>query len=110
MQPFSDVMIDQLRAMVGTGAVSTDPAELSSRTRDCWPRLTMRERAGEELPQPGAVVWPADTAQTAALFAWATANQVAVVPYGGGGGVTGGASPLMPHVGHQAHDRDWPVG
>ena len=94
MQPFSDVMIDQLRAMVGTGAVSTDPAELSSRTRDCWPRLTMRERAGEELPQPGAVVWPADTAQTAALFAWATANQVAVVPYGGGGGVTGGASPL----------------
>jgi alkyldihydroxyacetonephosphate synthase len=87
-------LLDELRVLLGDAAVSTHPAELAARTRDCWPRLSMRERAGEQLLRPTAVVWPASTEQTAALYAWATRNRVPLVPYGGGGGVTGGAAPV----------------
>ncbi|HWH31782.1 MAG TPA: FAD-dependent oxidoreductase, partial [Egibacteraceae bacterium] len=94
MRALDEELVGELRGLLGDGAVATDPGELASRTRDCWPGLTIRERAGEALPQPGAVVWPADTAQVSALYAWASERGVAVVPYGGGGGVTGGATPL----------------
>lgn len=89
-----DSLLRELRTLLGDGAVSTEPAELAARTRDCWPSLTMRERAGERLLQPGAVVWPASTHDAAALYRWATDRGVPVVPYGGGGGVTGGAAPV----------------
>jgi alkyldihydroxyacetonephosphate synthase len=94
MRALDETLVDELRALLGAEAVACDEAELSARTRDCWPRLTMRERAGERLPRPGAVVWPRSAEQAAALYAWATARGVAVVPYGGGGGVTGAAAPL----------------
>ena len=86
--------IEQLRAMLGAKAVSVAPAELAARTRECWPALTMRERAGEKLPQPDVVVWPATTDEVAALYRWASERGVPLVPYGGGGGVTGGATPV----------------
>lgn len=94
MRALDDALIAELRGLLGDGAVATDAAELASRSRDCWPRLTIRERAGETLPRPGAVAWPTDTAQVAALYRWASERGVAVVPYGGGGGVTGAAAPL----------------
>lgn len=84
--------LDELRAVGIT--VSTEAGELAARTRDCWPALTMRERAGEQLVQPAAVVWPATTEQVADVYRWATRRRVPVVPYGGGAGVTGGAAPV----------------
>jgi alkyldihydroxyacetonephosphate synthase len=94
MRALDAALLAELTAAVGADALSTEPAELRARTRDCWPLLAMRERAGEQLPQPGAVVWPESTAQAAALYRWASVHDVAVVPYGGGGGVTGGAAPV----------------
>lgn len=88
------VRVDELRALLGAGFVTDDPGELASRSRDCWPRLTMRERSGETLPTPAAVAWPESTAQAAALYRWATERGVPLVPYGGGGGVVGGAAPV----------------
>lgn len=90
----SVVALDELRAQLGEAAVCTQPAELASRSRDCWPLLAMRERAGERLPLPVAVIWPATTEQVAQVYRWANRHAVAVVPYGGGGGVTGGASAI----------------
>jgi alkyldihydroxyacetonephosphate synthase len=94
MRALDPTLLAELTDVVGVGAVSSEPEELRARSRDCWPLLTMRERAGERLPEPGAVVWPTSTAHAAALYRWATERSVAVVPYGGGGGVTGGAAPL----------------
>ena len=94
MRALDDTLLTELRGLVGDGAIATDPAELDSRSRDCWPRLTIRERAGETLPRPGAVAWPVSTEQVAAVYRWASEKGVAVVPYGGGGGVTGAAAPL----------------
>ena len=89
-----DARLAELRALLGDHAVSTHAAELAARTRDCWPSLTMRERAGEHLLEPAAVVWPETTAQVAALYRWASEHGVPLVPYGGGGGVSGGAAPV----------------
>jgi alkyldihydroxyacetonephosphate synthase len=90
----SDDRLSELRALLGPGGVATDEAELAARTRDCWPLLTMRERAGEALPRPDAVVWPRSTDDVAAVYRWAVTQRVPVVPYGGGGGVCGGAAPV----------------
>ena len=93
MAGLAEGLLSELRTLLGEPAVSTDAAELAARTRDCWPALTMRERSGEHLPQPAAVVWPRTTGAVAALYGWATEHGIAIVPYGGGGGVTGGAAP-----------------
>jgi alkyldihydroxyacetonephosphate synthase len=94
MASLDAALLAELRDLLDQRAVTTDPAELSARTRDCWPRLSMRERAGERLDRPAAVVWPTTTEQVAAVYRWASARAVPVVPYGGGGGVTGGAAPV----------------
>ncbi|HVM19309.1 MAG TPA: FAD-binding oxidoreductase, partial [Egibacteraceae bacterium] len=86
--------VDELRELLGDAVVSTDAAELAARSRDCWPALIMRERAGERLTPPAAVVWPRSTTQVAQLYRWASRSGVPVVPFGGGGGVTGAAAPV----------------
>lgn len=87
-------LMSELETLVGPGQVSTERGELDAHSRDCWPRLMMAERAGEHLPPPGAVVWPTSTTEVAAVYAWATRRGVPVVPFGGGGGVVGGATPV----------------
>jgi alkyldihydroxyacetonephosphate synthase len=91
---FDTARLAELRVLLGDDAVATDDVELRVRTRDCWPLLTMRERAGERLPQPSAVGWARDSDQAAALYRWASEHQIPVVPFGGGAGVTGGAAPV----------------
>lgn len=73
------------------GAVSTHPGELTSRSRDAWPLAMLREARGERLPRPMAVVFPRSTEDVSSTLAWATETGTAVVPRGGGSGVTGGA-------------------
>jgi alkyldihydroxyacetonephosphate synthase len=73
------------------GAVSTHPGELTSRSRDSWPLAMLREARGERLPRPMAVVFPRSTEDVSSTLAWATETGTAVVPRGGGSGVTGGA-------------------
>lgn len=94
MRTLSAELLDELVGLVGPGQVSTEDGELAAHARDCWPRLIMRERAGETLPRAAAVVWPRSTAEAADLYTWATRQDVAVVPFGGGGGVVGGAAPV----------------
>ncbi len=54
----------------------------------------MRRRAGEDLLVPDAVVSPADVAEVQAVMRWCHEHDVAVVPFGAGTGVCGGASPV----------------
>lgn len=93
MRDLDEGLLAELRVLVGDAQLSTDPLELGAHARDCSPGLSMQERAGVALPRPGAVVWPRDTDEVAALYRWASAHGVAVVPFGGGGGVCGGAAP-----------------
>ncbi|MCB9779980.1 MAG: FAD-binding protein [Alphaproteobacteria bacterium] len=59
--------------------------------RDLWPRDTLRLIADEQNDAPERVVWPRDDDEVAAALRLAADRDLAVVPYGAGSGVCGGA-------------------
>jgi alkyldihydroxyacetonephosphate synthase len=84
-----------LAAIVGERWVSSSLAERRIYGRDMWPRLLLRMQAGKDPEHmPHCVVWPENTREVAAIVRLAREQRVAVVPYGGGSGVCGGAVPL----------------
>ncbi|HVF21335.1 MAG TPA: FAD-binding oxidoreductase [Mycobacteriales bacterium] len=84
-------LAEDLRALLGDHRVRDDVVERQAKARDCWPRLTLRDRAGEALPMPDVVVRPATTAEVSAVYRHAAAHGIPVTPYAGGSGVVGGA-------------------
>lgn len=78
-------IVERLRALVGDGAVLTDPEDLARYRADS----AMRAEAGIRC-----VVRPADTAETARVVVACRDAGVPVVPRGGGTGYAGGALPV----------------
>jgi len=85
---------DDLSSLLPEGTVSTDAADLAAHSRDWWALAMLRERRGDELPRPSAVVRPASTEQVAVVLRWAQETRTPVVPFGGGSGVSGGAEAI----------------
>jgi alkyldihydroxyacetonephosphate synthase len=85
------VPLDDLTALLDAEAVSTDPADLAAHARDWWPLAMLRERRGDALTQPVAVVWPSGASDVSRVLSWAGATRTPVVPFGAGSGVHGGA-------------------
>lgn len=94
MDPLAQAIIDAL----GREAVSTDPADLE---RYVWDALRpSRGFAGFDrlAPQPRLVMRPRSSEEIAAAIRLAAAQGLAVVAYGGGSGLMGGAIPLRPSL------------
>ncbi|WP_052667518.1 FAD-binding oxidoreductase [Nitriliruptor alkaliphilus] len=91
--PLSTALLDDLADVTGLDVV-TDPHVTGPYAHDWWPRMLMRRRAGEDLPAPDAVVAPRSRDEVVDVVAWCAANQVALVPFGAGTGVCGGANPV----------------
>jgi alkyldihydroxyacetonephosphate synthase len=87
-------LLDELAEVAPGARIATSRAEVADHAHDWWPRMLLRRRAGEDLPGPDAVVAPATTDEVAAIMAWAYRNGVAIVPFGAGTGVCGGAVPV----------------
>lgn len=87
-------LLDRLRDVAPEARILTEPAEVGTRSHDWWPRMLMRRRAGEDLAPPDAVVSPASVEEVQATLRWCHDNDVAVVPFGAGTGVCGGAAPV----------------
>ncbi|MEC7945930.1 MAG: FAD-binding oxidoreductase [Myxococcota bacterium] len=82
-----------LRPLTDTGvAWSRAPLDLDAARRDLWPRGTLALRSGRKPPRPELVAWPRTRDDVAALLRAAKAMDLAVVPYGAGSGVCGGAA------------------
>jgi len=82
-------------AIVGDDHVLTAEAERLAYGRDRLPFGNFRYRSGAEPGTlPRFVVCPADEDEVAAVLAAANAQGQAVIPYGAGSGVLGGAVPL----------------
>ena len=94
MSALGTSLLDELRAAAGDDAVSTDPADRDAVAHDLWPRALMRERAGERLPGPDAVVWPRTREQVARICAACHRAGVPLTPFGAGSGVCGAAIPV----------------
>lgn len=87
-------LAEKLRAMLGADAVSASPVERLACCRDYWPMGTLWFLEGKAPALPDLVVWPAGTAQVAAVLDLAGRLGVPVTPYGAGSGALGGAVPL----------------
>ena len=85
----------ELEAIFGPRRVSMRAVDLDTYARDMWPRLLLAVRDGVPLAhRPHAVVWPEHVREVVAVVKLARAQQLPIVPYGGGSGVCGGAIPL----------------
>ena len=87
-------LLDGLAGVAPAARIETAPARTADHAHDWWPRLLLQRRAGAELPVPDAVVAPADTDEVVAVVRWAHDHDVAIVPFGAGTGVCGGAAPV----------------
>lgn len=72
--------------------VSRASLDLDAYRRDLWPRSTLALRERTLQPAPAVVAWPEHETHVEAALDWAQRNGVAVVPYGAGSGVCGGAA------------------
>jgi alkyldihydroxyacetonephosphate synthase len=84
---------DALRSELGDDRVSEDAAALDAHRTDYWILAHLRARQGRLGPPPACVVRPRRTAEVAAAVRTAQRHRIAMVPYGGGSGVLGGAVP-----------------
>ena len=80
------------------GSVSTHHGELLTKAHDRWSLAMLRETRGDRVPPPFAVVLPASTEEVAAVLQWARRTGTAIVPRGGGSGMSGGAQALKRSV------------
>ncbi len=70
---------------------STHPLDRAAAARDLWPGGTLDFWQGRLPVGPDLVVWPEDESQIESALQWAQDNELAVVTYGAGSGVCGGA-------------------
>jgi len=88
-------LVPRLSRIVGAAHVLASDLDRFAYARDRAPFGTYRLREGR-LPEgwPSVVVRPADVSEVAAVLRFAAEAGVAVVPYGAGSGVLGGAASL----------------
>ncbi len=86
--------VDALRELLPDGAVSTDAADLAAHAHDWWTLALLRERRGDQVTLPAAVVRPGSTEEVSAVLRWAQETRTPVVPFGGGSGVSGGVEAI----------------
>ena len=93
--PGDEELFNSLASIVGGTRVSMVQRDREVYSRDMWPRLLIRRRQGGEIEHlPHAVVWPESEREVAAVVRFANNQGMAIIPYGGGSGVCGGAVPL----------------
>jgi alkyldihydroxyacetonephosphate synthase len=84
---------DALAKALGPEAVAEDGATLAAHRLDYWFLAHLRAHQGRGGKGPACVVRPRTTSEVAAAIRIARQHAVAVVPFGGGSGVLGGAVP-----------------
>jgi alkyldihydroxyacetonephosphate synthase len=73
---------------------SASPVDRIAYARDLWPRHHLAVSEGRIAEhRPGVIVWPACTAEVAAVVRFCAAEGLPLVPFGAGSGVCGGVLP-----------------
>ncbi|MGH7899807.1 MAG: FAD-binding oxidoreductase, partial [Candidatus Binatia bacterium] len=86
----SERAVAELRRRLGADRVRTDRAAIEAHLHDQWVVSILRKREGRSA-DPAAVVLPGSTDDVAAVLEIAATERVAIVPFGAGSGVCGGA-------------------
>src|SRR3990167_4036385 len=75
------------------GQVFVEEKILQKYAGDLWPRYLIQKRLGQKIKFPTVVFQPKTILDVQKLVQWANAHQIiAIVPFGGGSGVCGGAT------------------
>jgi alkyldihydroxyacetonephosphate synthase len=88
-------LADQVREIVGPGAVSSAEDDLVAHSYDEWPMATKWRMQQRRPFQPDLVVRPTSADQVSRLLAWASAHGVPITPWGLGSSVTGAPLPMQ---------------
>ncbi|MGD9763580.1 MAG: FAD-binding oxidoreductase [Candidatus Binatia bacterium] len=93
----AEAEVERVRAdlarVLGTERVKWSVAALAEHAHDNWPLALLRAHEGRLDVRPACIVYPTSAADVATVLAYANAQRVPVVPYGGGSGVCGGILP-----------------
>ncbi|MEE2788283.1 MAG: FAD-binding oxidoreductase [Myxococcota bacterium] len=81
-----------LEDVVGPTNVRQNDLVRRAYRRDLWPSLQLKRLSNTLSDGPDAVVWPATATEVAGVLRVCRDARVAVVPYGAGSGVCGGAA------------------
>lgn len=84
-------VVQGLQVALGEDRVLSDAENLERRALDTWPLRLAQQVAGAVAAPPLCVVRPQSTAEVARALAYLSAQGIAVVPFGAGSGVAGGA-------------------
>jgi alkyldihydroxyacetonephosphate synthase len=84
-------LVADLAGILGPGNVSASPVTRLAYARDAYPLAIRDVMSGGSRWMPDVVAWPTETRLVAEALRVAARHHVAVVPYGGGSGIVGGA-------------------
>lgn len=76
-----------LAGLVGADNLIADTAELAAYAHDHSPYSLLRDRRGEQIPDPLCVVRPGGVDEVVAILRWANGSKTPLVPFGGGSSV-----------------------
>ena len=87
-------LLADLERIIGSEGVANQPDRMSRYVGDALGSFRAYQVASRLNATPKAVVRPSSTQQVSRILRYSQKNQVPVVPYGGGSGVFGAASPI----------------
>lgn len=91
MSNTTTTLVEAIVSAQGLGEVSVASADLNAHQTDWWPIATKRKLEHLPLASPIAVFYPKSTDEVANILGFANSRGIAIVPYGLGSGVVGGA-------------------
>jgi FAD/FMN-containing dehydrogenase len=91
-------LLARLSSVLPAERISADPAYLDEITWDAWSESRIHPNRRPDIATPLCAVSPIDTEEVRRLLLFANAERVAVVPYGGGSGLMGGAVSVQPSI------------
>ena len=86
-------LVSDLARIVGASGVSVEAKQLDRVSADALGAYRAFSAADRLEAKPGVVVWPSTTDHVSRILRFAQRHRVPVVPYGGGTGVMGAATP-----------------
>jgi FAD/FMN-containing dehydrogenase len=93
-----DALVKKLSALLSPEQISTDPAYLDELSWDALSEARIHPLHQPELASPLCAVMPLATEEVRQIVLLANAEKIAIVPYGGGSGLMGGALSICPSI------------
>ncbi|MGC8737547.1 MAG: FAD-binding oxidoreductase [Candidatus Hydrogenedens sp.] len=94
-------LISEIRRKISQGKITSEPIERIIHARGKSYLDTLALRSGELPNVPDIVIYPKTKEEVIEVIRWASLNDIAVIPFGGGTSVVGGVNPVkaQKHIG-----------